>query len=39
MKQQGNSSPSKANSTIRDLNKNEEETPNIEFQKTARMIN
>jgi hypothetical protein len=34
MKQQGNSSPSKANSTIRDLNNNgEEEISNIEFQK------
>jgi hypothetical protein len=34
MKEQGNSSPFKANSTIKDLNnKKEEEISNIEFQK------
>jgi hypothetical protein len=41
IKQQGNSSPSKANSTTKDLNTSEEkEISNIEFQKIIeRMIN
>jgi hypothetical protein len=41
MKQQDNSSPSKANSITKDLNNcEEEEISNIEFQKiTVRMIN
>jgi hypothetical protein len=41
MKQQGNSFPSKANSTTKDLNNNEEEKiSNIKFQKIiVRMIN
>jgi hypothetical protein len=41
MKQQGNSNPSKANSTTKDLNNSKEkEISNIEFQKiTERMIN
>jgi hypothetical protein len=41
MKQQGNISPSKANSTTKDLNNSEEEEiSNTEFQKIiAKMIN
>jgi predicted transcriptional regulator len=41
MKQQGNCSPSKINSTTKNLNNsNEEETSNIEFQKImVRMTN
>jgi DNA anti-recombination protein RmuC len=41
MMQQGNSSPSKSNSTTKNLdNSEEEDIPNIEFQKlTVRMIN
>jgi hypothetical protein len=40
MKQKDNSSPSKANSTTKDLNTCiEEEISNIEFQKIVRIIN
>jgi hypothetical protein len=40
MKQQGNSSPLKANSTTEDINSKEEKIPNTEFQKIiVRMIN